>query len=104
MPLSTQSRLLRILENGEFMKVGSSKVQKTDVRIIAATNVNLEDAVRNKKFREDLFYRLNTVPIIVPPLREREEDISLLFRNLHRTSQIKIILILLDYLKKQKKN
>ena len=68
MPLSTQSRLLRILENGEFMKVGSSKVQITDVRIIAATNVNLEDAVRNKKFREDLFYRLNTVPIIVPPL------------------------------------
>ena len=81
MPLSTQSRLLRILENGEFMKVGSSKVQETDVRIIAATNVNLEDAVRNKKFREDLFYRLNTVPIIVPPLREREEDISLLFRK-----------------------
>ena len=81
MPLSTQSRLLRILENGEFMKVGSSKVQKTDVRIIAATNVNLEDAVRNKKFREDLYYRLNTVPIIVPPLREREEDISLLFRK-----------------------
>ena len=81
MPLSTQSRLLRILENGEFMKVGSSKVQKTDVRIIAATNVNLDDAVRNKKFREDLFYRLNTVPIIVPPLREREEDISLLFRK-----------------------
>ena len=81
MPLSTQSRLLRILENGEFIKVGSSKVQKTDVRIIAATNVNLEDAVRNKKFREDLFYRLNTVPIIVPPLREREEDISLLFRK-----------------------
>ena len=81
MPLSTQSRLLRILENGEFMKVGSSKVQKTDVRIIAATNVNLEDAVRNKKFREDLFYRLNTVPIIVPPLRERDEDISLLFRK-----------------------
>ena len=81
MPLSTQSRLLRILENGEFMKVGSSKGQKTDVRIIAATNVNLEDAVRNKKFREDLFYRLNTVPIIVPPLRERDEDISLLFRK-----------------------
>ena len=81
MPLSTQSRLLRILENGEFMKVGSSKVQKTDVRIIAATNVNLEDAVINKKFREDLFYRLNTVPIIVPPLREREEDITLLFRK-----------------------
>ena len=81
MPLSTQSRLLRILENGEFIKVGSSKVLKTDVRIIAATNVKLEEAVRNKKFREDLYYRLNTVPIIVPPLREREEDISLLFRK-----------------------
>ena len=81
MPLSTQSRLLRILENGEFIKVGSSKVLKTDVRIIAATNVKLEEAVRNKKFREDLYYRLNTVPIVVPPLREREEDISLLFRK-----------------------
>ena len=81
MPLSTQSRLLRILENGEFIKVGSSKVQKTDVRIIAATNVKLEEAVRNKKFREDLYYRLNTVPIVVPPLREREEDISILFRK-----------------------
>ena len=81
MPLSTQSRLLRILENGEFIKVGSSKVQKTDVRIVAATNVKLQDAVKSKKFREDLFYRLNTVPIIVPPLRDRDDDISLLFRK-----------------------
>lgn len=81
MPLSTQSRLLRILENGEFIKVGSSKVQKTNVRIIAATNVKLKDAVEKRKFREDLYYRLNTVPIIVPPLRERGDDISLLFRK-----------------------
>ena len=81
MPLSTQSRLLRILENGEFIKVGSSKVLKTDVRIIAATNIKLEEAVKNKKFREDLYYRLNTVPITVPPLRERGEDITLLFRK-----------------------
>ena len=81
MPLSTQSRLLRILENGEFIKVGSSKVQKTNVRIIAATNVKLKEAVDKRKFREDLYYRLNTVPIIVPPLRERGEDISLLFRK-----------------------
>ncbi len=81
MPLSTQSRLLRILENGEFIKVGSSKVQKTNVRIIAATNVKLKEAVDKRKFREDLYYRLNTVPIIVPPLRQRGEDISLLFRK-----------------------
>ena len=81
MPLSTQSRLLRILENGEFIKVGSSKVLKTDVRIIAATNIKLDEAVKNKKFREDLYYRLNTVPITVPPLRERGEDITLLFRK-----------------------
>ena len=81
MPLSTQSRLIRIIENGEFIKVGSSKVLKTDVRIIAATNIKLKDAVKNKKFREDLYYRLNTVPIIVPPLRERGEDITLLFRK-----------------------
>lgn len=81
MPLSTQSRLLRIIENGEFIKVGSSKVLKTDVRIIAATNIKLEEAVKNKKFREDLYYRLNTVPIVVPPLRERGEDITLLFRK-----------------------
>ncbi|MEL0008829.1 MAG: sigma-54 dependent transcriptional regulator [Flammeovirgaceae bacterium] len=81
MPLPTQSRLLRILENGEFIKVGSSKVQKTDVRIIAATNVKLKEAVEKRKFREDLYYRLNTVPIIVPPLRDRGNDISLLFRK-----------------------
>ena len=81
MPLNTQSRLLRILENGEFVKVGSSKVLKTNVRIIAATNIKLKEAVKKKKFREDLYYRLNTVPIIVPPLRERSEDISLLFRK-----------------------
>ncbi|MEL7146700.1 MAG: sigma-54 dependent transcriptional regulator [Bacteroidota bacterium] len=81
MPLSTQARLLRVLENGEFIKVGSSKVLKTDVRVIAATNVNLMSAVENGKFREDLYYRLNTVPIAVPPLRERGEDISLLFRK-----------------------
>lgn len=81
MPLGTQSRLLRLLQNGEFIKVGASQIQKTDVRIIAATNVNLLDAVQNGKFREDLYYRLNTVPIIVPPLRERGQDIALLFRK-----------------------
>ncbi|MDX2197181.1 MAG: sigma-54 dependent transcriptional regulator [Cytophagales bacterium] len=81
MPLGTQARLLRVLENGEFIKVGSSKVQKTDVRVVAATNVNLMEAVQSKKFREDLYYRLNTVPIFVPPLRERGEDIYLLFRK-----------------------
>ena len=81
MPLSTQSRLLRILENGEFIKVGSSKVLKTNVRIVTATNVKLKEAVDKRKFREDLYYRLNTVPIIVPPLRDRGEDISLLFRK-----------------------
>jgi transcriptional regulator with PAS, ATPase and Fis domain len=81
LPLSTQVRLLRVLETGEFMKVGSSKVQKTDVRIVAATNVNVLDAVHNGKFREDLYYRLNTVPIQIPPLRDRKEDILLLFRK-----------------------
>lgn len=81
MPLGTQARLLRVLENGEFIKVGSSKVQKTDVRVIAATNVNLADAVAKGKFREDLFYRLSTVPIYVPALRERGEDVILLFRK-----------------------
>jgi len=81
MPLGTQARLLRVLENGEFLKVGSSKVLKTDVRVIAATNVNLIRAVEKGKFREDLYYRLNTVPIYVPPLRERGEDIVLLFRK-----------------------
>jgi transcriptional regulator with PAS, ATPase and Fis domain len=81
MPLGTQARLLRVLENGEFIKVGSSKVLKTDVRVVAATNVNLLKAVEKGKFREDLYYRLNTVPIYVPPLRERGEDIDLLFRK-----------------------
>lgn len=81
MPLGTQSRLLRVLEYGEFIRVGSSKVQKTDVRVVAATNVNLLEAVQNGKFREDLYYRLNSVPIYVPPLRERGEDIALLFRK-----------------------
>ena len=81
LPLSTQVRLLRVLESGEFMKVGSSKVQKTNVRIVAATNVNLVEAVSRHKFREDLYYRLNTVPIRIPPLRERNEDVLLLFRK-----------------------
>lgn len=81
MPLDTQSFLLRVLESGEFIRVGASKVQKTDVRIIAATNVQLEERVRKGKFREDLFYRLNTVPIKVPALKERREDINLLFRK-----------------------
>lgn len=81
MPLGTQARLLRVLENGEFIKVGSSKVLKTDVRVIAATNVNLAESVSKGKFREDLYYRLSTVPIFVPPLRERGEDIVLLFRK-----------------------
>jgi transcriptional regulator with PAS, ATPase and Fis domain len=81
LPLSTQVRLLRVLESGEFLKVGSSKVQKTNVRIVAATNVNLVEAVTSHQFREDLYYRLNTVPIRIPPLREREEDVLLLFRK-----------------------
>ncbi|MDL2223897.1 sigma-54 dependent transcriptional regulator [Bacteroidales bacterium OttesenSCG-928-M06] len=81
LPIATQARLLRVLEYGEFIKVGSSKVQKTDVRIVAATNVDLLNAIRKGKFREDLYYRLNTVPITMPPLRERREDIYLLFRK-----------------------
>ncbi len=81
LPLSTQARLLRVLESGEFIKVGSSKVQKTDVRIIAATNVNFQDAIASGRFREDLYYRLSTVPIKVPALRERGSDILLLFRK-----------------------
>jgi transcriptional regulator with PAS, ATPase and Fis domain len=81
MPLSTQARLLRVLETGEFIRVGSSKPQKTNVRVVAATNVNLQEAISNGKFREDLYYRLNTVPIEVPPLRDRKEDILLLFRK-----------------------
>jgi transcriptional regulator with PAS, ATPase and Fis domain len=81
LPLTTQVRLLRVLENGEFIKVGSSQVQKTDVRIVAATNVNLFDAIEKGKFREDLYYRLSTVDIALPPLRDRKEDIHLLFRK-----------------------
>lgn len=81
LPLGTQARLLRILESGEYIKVGSSIVQKTDIRIIAATNVNLVQLVKKGKFREDLYYRLNTVPIYVPPLRERTQDIPILFRK-----------------------
>lgn len=81
LPLLTQVRLLRVLETGEFIRVGSSKVQKTDVRVVTATNVNLPHAIQKGKFREDLFYRLNTVPIHVPALRERKEDIPLLFRK-----------------------
>ena len=81
LPLSTQVRLLRVLETGEFIKVGSSKVIKTDVRVVAATNINVPKAINDGKFREDLFYRLNTVPIFVPPLRNRKEDIHLLFRK-----------------------
>lgn len=81
LPLTTQVRLLRVLENGEFIKVGSSQVQKTDVRIVAATNVNLFDAIEKGKFREDLYYRLSTVDITLPPLRDRKEDIHLLFRK-----------------------
>ena len=81
LPLTTQVRLLRVLENGEFLKVGSSQVQKTNVRIVAATNVNLFNAIEKGKFREDLYYRLSTVDITLPPLRDRKEDIHLLFRK-----------------------
>ncbi|MGB0836578.1 MAG: sigma-54 interaction domain-containing protein [Flavobacteriaceae bacterium] len=81
LPLTTQVRLLRVLENGEFIKVGSSQVQKTDVRIVAATNVNMQDAIQKNKFREDLYYRLSTIEIDLPPLRERKGDINLLFRK-----------------------
>lgn len=108
LPLSTQARLLRVLEVGEFIKVGSSKVLKTDVRVVAATNVSLEDAVHKGKFREDLYYRLNTVPIFVPPLRQRGSDIELLFRKFasdfsekYKTKPLKLskeaINILLDF-------
>lgn len=97
MPLGTQARLLRVLENSEFIRVGSSKVQKTDVRVIAATNKDLLTATQSNKFREDLYYRLNTVPIRVPSLRERKEDIILLFRKFavdfaekYRTSPIQL--------------
>ena len=81
LPLTTQVRLLRVLENGEFIKVGSSQVQKTNVRIVAATNINMFDAIEKGKFREDLFYRLSTVDIMLPPLRDRKDDIHLLFRK-----------------------
>ncbi len=81
LPLPTQVRLLRVLENGEFLKVGSSKTQKTDVRIVAATNVQMFEAIKEGKFREDLYYRLSTVEINLPPLRERKNDIHLLFRK-----------------------
>jgi transcriptional regulator with PAS, ATPase and Fis domain len=81
MPMDTQALLLRVLENGEFVRVGTSKVEKTDVRVIAATNINLEEAVKKGRFREDLFYRLNTVPIRVPSLKERPEDVYPLFRK-----------------------
>ena len=81
LPLTTQVRLLRVLENGEFIKVGSSQVQKTNVRIVAATNLHMEKAIEKGKFREDLFYRLSTIEISLPPLRERKEDIHLLFRK-----------------------
>ena len=81
LPLSTQVRLLRVLETGEFIKVGSSKILKTNVRVVAATNREMKQAIRDGRFREDLYYRLNTVPIYVPPLRERKEDVVLLFRK-----------------------
>jgi len=81
LPLSTQVRLLRVLESGEFLKVGSSKVQKTNLRIVAATNLNIQEAIQRGKFREDLYYRLSTVEILIPPLRNRKEDIPLLFRK-----------------------
>ena len=81
LPLSTQVRLLRVLETGEFIRVGSSKAQKTNIRLVAATNVDIQKAVHDGRFREDLFYRLNTVPILVAPLRNRREDIHLLFRK-----------------------
>ena len=81
LPLSTQARLLRVLETGEFIKVGSSKVEKSDVRVVAATNLDMSNAIQKGKFREDLFYRLNSVPIRIAPLRDRKDDITLLFRK-----------------------
>lgn len=97
MPLGTQARLLRVLESGEFIRVGSSKVIKTDVRVVAATNVDLMNLIRKGKFREDLYYRLSTVPILVPPLRERRDDIYVLFRKFvvdfaekHRTQPLQL--------------
>ncbi|MDF5689778.1 sigma-54 interaction domain-containing protein [Aquirufa aurantiipilula] len=109
MPLGTQARLLRVLENGEFYRVGSSKVQKTNTRVVAATNVNLQDAITSGKFREDLYYRLCTVPIYVPPLRERGDDIELLFRKfttdfseLHRVKPIMLTREAKELLQKQR--
>ena len=81
LPMSTQVRLLRVLETGEFVKVGSSKIHKTDVRVVGATNVNMKEAIEKNKFREDLYYRLNTIEIKIPALRDRQEDIYLLFRK-----------------------
>ena len=81
LPIATQARLLRVLETGEYIRVGESEVRKTDVRIVAATNVNMQKAIREGRFREDLFYRLNTIPISLPPLRERGRDIEMLFRK-----------------------
>jgi transcriptional regulator with PAS, ATPase and Fis domain len=81
LPLATQARLLRVLETGEYLRVGSSKVRKTDVRVVAATNLDFEQAMANGKFREDLYYRLNQVPLMLPPLRDRGDDIHLLFRK-----------------------
>ncbi len=110
LPLNTQARLLRVLEEGEFIKVGSSKVHKTDVRVVAATNITLEEAVDKGKFRKDLYYRLNTVPIFVPPLRQRGSDIHLIFRKfagdfsekykakpIHLTDEAKTILSNFDF-------
>ncbi len=109
MPQSTQARLLRVLENGEFIKVGSSKIQKTNVRIIAATNVNLLSAVNKGRFREDLYYRLSTVPIYVPSLRERGDDLILLFKKFaydfaetYKTESIKLTTDAQEYLKSQR--
>lgn len=109
MPLGTQARLLRVLENGEFLRVGSSKVQRTNTRVVAATNLNLQNAIEKGKFREDLFYRLSTVPIYVPPLRERGDDIELLFRKFttdfsesHRVKPILLTNDAKDLLQKQR--
>ena len=81
LPLATQARLLRVLETGEYIRVGGQRIMKTDVRIVAATNVNMRKAISEGRFREDLYYRLNTIPIQMPPLRDRGEDILLLFRH-----------------------
>jgi len=107
LPMSTQVRLLRVLENGEFIKVGSSKVEKTNIRLVAATNINLLDAVKQNKFREDLFYRINTIEIEMPPLKSRKEDIHLIFRkfasdfaNKHRIPTIKLTEKAIDLIEK----